>query len=36
MVNSVLIPTSEQISELRKIFFKKLDTEGAPATCVGK
>lgn len=36
MTNSILIPTAEQIQELRKIFFEKLDNEGAPATCVGK
>ncbi|KAG4071043.1 hypothetical protein HA402_001480 [Bradysia odoriphaga] len=35
MVQIVLIPTAEQISELRKLFFEKLDKEGAPATCAG-
>lgn len=36
MVNSILIPTPEQIQELRKLFLEKLDSEGAPSTCVGE
>lgn len=36
MVNILLIPKAEEISELRKLFFDKLNNEGAPSTCIGE